>query len=77
MSARGNASGQWWRRGHSHLDEAEIWLRDLSAPDAPAAWRALTDGGAKDCGRCGPATAGRCFLSSRIADGAENIWAGR
>ncbi|HVD92863.1 MAG TPA: hypothetical protein VNC21_11295, partial [Vicinamibacterales bacterium] len=37
MSARGNASGQWWRHGHSHLDEAEIWLRDLTAPDSPSA----------------------------------------
>ena len=42
MSARGIASGQWWRRGHSHLDEAEIWLRDLTAADAPAAYRAIT-----------------------------------
>src|SRR4029077_17862259 len=48
MSARGNASGQWWRHGHSHLDEAELWLRDLSAPDTPAAWHALTTGGSKD-----------------------------
>ena len=48
MSARGTASGQWWRHGRSHLDEAEIWLRDLTAPDTPAAWRALTTGGAKD-----------------------------
>ena len=48
MSARGTASGQWWRHGHSHLDEAEIWLRDLSAADAPAAYRAITTGGAKD-----------------------------
>ena len=39
ISARGSASGQWWRHGHSHLDEAEIWLRDLSVPDAPGAWR--------------------------------------
>ena len=48
ISARGSASGQWWRHGHSHLDEAEIWLRDLSVPDAPAAWKGLTGGGAKD-----------------------------
>ncbi len=26
FSARGNASSQWWRKGHSHLDEAEIWV---------------------------------------------------
>jgi tricorn protease len=24
--ARGNASAQWWRNGHSHLDESELWL---------------------------------------------------
>ena len=73
MSARGNASGQWWRHGHSHLDEAEIWLRDLTAADAPAAWRALTNGGAKDLW---PMWAGDgqslFFMSDR--GGAENIW---
>src|SRR6185503_10457133 len=47
MSARGNA-GQWWRHGHSHLDEAEIWLRDLTVPDSPSAYRSVTNGGAKD-----------------------------
>ncbi len=26
FSARGIASGQWWRRGRSHIDEAEVWL---------------------------------------------------
>ena len=26
FTARGVASGQWWRNGHSHLDESEIWL---------------------------------------------------
>lgn len=26
FDARGVASGQWWRNGHSHLDESEIWL---------------------------------------------------
>jgi tricorn protease len=73
MSARGSASGQWWRRGHSHLDEAEIWLRDLSAPDAPAAWRGLTGDGAKDLW---PMWAGDgrslFFVSDRR--GTENIW---
>ena len=47
-SARGIASGQWWRHGHSHIDEAEIWIRDLTAGDVPTAWRALTNGGAKE-----------------------------
>ena len=26
ISARGSAGLQWWRNGHSHLDESEIWL---------------------------------------------------
>jgi Tol biopolymer transport system component/C-terminal processing protease CtpA/Prc len=27
FSARGVSDNQWWRHGHSHLDESEIWLR--------------------------------------------------
>ena len=27
FSARGNSLGQWWRRGRSHIDESEIWLK--------------------------------------------------
>jgi Tol biopolymer transport system component/C-terminal processing protease CtpA/Prc len=72
MSARGNASGQWWRHGHSHLDEAEIWLRDLTAPDAPASWRPVTAGGAKDLWPMWGANDSLFFVSDR--SGAENIW---
>ena len=32
ITARGTVAGQWWRKGHSHLDESEIWLvRDLGS----------------------------------------------
>ena len=31
ISARATASGQWWRNGRSHLDEAEVWRRSFSA----------------------------------------------
>jgi Tol biopolymer transport system component/C-terminal processing protease CtpA/Prc len=72
MSARGTASGQWWRHGRSHLDEAEIWLRDLAAPDTPAAWRAVTNGGAKDLWPMWSGNASLYFMSDR--SGAENIW---
>ena len=34
ITARGNAGAQWWRKGHSHLDESEIWLV-RSAPSHP------------------------------------------
>lgn len=72
MSARGTASGQWWRHGHSHLDEAEIWLRDLTAADTPSAWRAVTNGGAKDLWPMWGGASSLFFMSDR--SGAENIW---
>jgi tricorn protease len=73
MSARGSSSGQWWRRGHSHLDEAEIWLRDLTAADTPAAWRGLTGDGAKDLWPMW-AGDGRSLFYVSDRSGTENIW---
>ena len=32
FAARGNGDQQWWRNGHSHLDESEIWLRREASP---------------------------------------------
>lgn len=31
ITARGTTAGQWWRRGSSHIDEAEIWTVTLGA----------------------------------------------
>lgn len=31
ITARGVTAGQWWRRGSSHIDEAEIWTVTLDA----------------------------------------------
>ncbi len=45
FTARGVASHQWWRKGHSHLDESEIWLRKEAKP---AAYERVTEGGAKN-----------------------------
>ena len=30
ITARGTTAAQWWRRGHSHLDESELWLVSLA-----------------------------------------------
>lgn len=30
--AKGISRVQWWRHGHSHLDESEIWLQNISGP---------------------------------------------
>ncbi len=47
FSARGIASGQWWRKGRSHIDEAEVWL--LRSFDGGAGtYERVTEAGAKD-----------------------------
>ena len=54
FSARGNASGQWWRKGHSHLDESEIWImRGLST----STYEKSSTAARRTCGRCGAPTA--------------------
>jgi tricorn protease len=70
LTARGNTSGQWWRKGHSHLDECEIWLiRDASTPG----YEQLTERGAKNMWPMwSPDGASLFFVSDR--GGAQNIW---
>jgi tricorn protease len=44
FSARGGSNGQWWRKGRSHLDESEIWLKNgetyeqITQPGAKQNW---------------------------------------
>jgi tricorn protease len=68
FSARGIASGQWWRNGHSHIDESEIWTRSIAG-----AYTRIVDRGAK---ALWPMWAGDgkslYFMSDR--SGSENIW---
>jgi hypothetical protein len=46
LVARGNASGQWWRNGSSHLDQSELWLRAIDG-DGTDAYTQLTPRDAK------------------------------
>ena len=72
FAARGIASAQWWRHGHSHLDESEIWLR-REGSGGPH-YTSLTRGGAKALWPLwGPGGQQVFFMSDR--SGAENIWA--
>ncbi len=79
FSARGIASGQWWRKGHSHIDESEIWL--LRSFDAgPATYERVTaPGGAKELWPMWSADGRTLFYVSDRMDagnknGAQNIW---
>jgi tricorn protease len=71
FAARGNSAGQWWRRGRSHLDESELWMRHGGATPR---YERLTERGAKQ-GWPMWTPDGRqiYFVSDR--SGTPNIWA--
>jgi tricorn protease len=71
ITARGNASGQWWRKGHSHLDESEILL---CHPGAPPTYTSLTDAQAKELWPMWSAD-GKTLYYISDRSGAENVWA--
>jgi tricorn protease len=69
LVAKGISSSQWWRKGHAHIDETEIWLKPIDSPtytlvipsDAKHAWPMLSPDGKS------------LYLMSDFS-GAENIW---
>jgi tricorn protease len=80
FTARGNSSGQWWRKGHSHLDESELWVLDTSSTAGTNAASAgapryarLTGRGAKHMWPMWSAD-GRSLFYMSDESGAQNIW---
>ncbi|HKU76318.1 MAG TPA: S41 family peptidase [Pyrinomonadaceae bacterium] len=79
FSARGIASGQWWRKGHSHIDESEIWLLRSFEEGAGTYERVTAAGGAKEMWPMWSADGGKLFYVSDRSDsgnknGAQNVW---
>lgn len=75
IATRGRmAQSQWWRNGHSHIDESEIWLVDAATgPGAIARYRPLAEGGKNLWPMWGSGDDRVFFMSDR--SGAENLWA--
>jgi Tol biopolymer transport system component len=71
ITARGFAGLQWWRKGHSHLDESEIWI---VRPGAQPKYEQVTAGGAKDEWPMWSAD-GRTLYYMSDRNGTQNIWA--
>ena len=70
FAARGNGDQQWWRHGHSHLDESEIWLRKEGTP---ATYEKVVDlNGRNVWPMWMPDGRQLYFMSDR--GGAQNIW---
>ncbi len=79
FTARGLASGQWWRKGHSHIDEAEIWLLHNADSGQGTYERIVPAGGAKQMWPMWGADGRSIFYVSdrtdeRNTNGAQNIW---
>ena len=65
------AQAQWWRHGHAHIDEAEIWL---ATPGEKPSYRRLSESGSKNVSpmwRDG----GREVVYVSDRSGSENLWA--
>jgi Tol biopolymer transport system component len=70
LTARGTSSGQWWRKGSSHLDQSQLVLVH---PGALPSYEALSDGGAREGWPLWTADGGALwFVSDR--GGAQNLW---
>jgi tricorn protease len=70
LVAKGISSQQWWRNGHAHIDETEIWLKPV-AEGAP--YRRLLPADAKHAWPMwGPDGKALWFMSDQT--GAENLW---
>ena len=70
ITARALAAAQWWRNGHSHIDEAEIWVvRDGAVPR----YEPVTTGGAKEMWPLWSADAKSLYYVSDRG-GVQNLW---
>jgi Tol biopolymer transport system component/C-terminal processing protease CtpA/Prc len=79
FSARDIASGQWWRKGRSHIDESEIWLLRSFEGGAGTYERVTQAGGAKELWPMWSADGRTLFYVSDRTDAgnknyAQNIW---
>jgi Tol biopolymer transport system component/C-terminal processing protease CtpA/Prc len=70
FNARGLAAGQWWRKGHSHIDESEIWVR---REGSPAEYRQIAARGAKQAWPMWSRD-GRTLYYVSDRSGAANVW---
>ena len=70
--ARGMGQSQWWRKGHSHLDESEIWIVKGDGSRAPAYEQLLT----RDAKQQWPmwSADGNAIYYVSDQSGAQNLW---
>ena len=71
FTGHGFGGSQWWRKGHSHIDESEIWLMRFGTKSS---YEQITEGGAKEVWPMwGKDDRTIFYVSDR--GGAQNVWA--
>ncbi len=74
LVAKGISSSQWWRKGHAHIDETELWLKPIASPSATdAGYKLLVPADAKHAWPMWSADGKQLYFMSDKS-GAENIW---
>jgi tricorn protease len=74
IATRGRmAQGQWWRNGHSHIDQSEIWtVREATTSGGVPGYAKVSVGGKNLWPMWGADGGTIHFMSDR--SGAENLW---
>ena len=70
LISKGISSAQWWRNGHAHIDESEIWLKPVAQSGE---YKKLLPADSKHAWPMWSAD-GRTLFFMSDASGAENIW---
>ena len=74
LLAKGISSAQWWRNGHAHIDETELWLKPLTSPSATdAGYHRLLPADSKHAWPMWSPDGKTLFYMSDKS-GSENIW---
>ena len=71
FTGRGRTSTDWWRKGHSHIDESQIWLAHFSG--ATPTYEAVTKNESKNAWPMWSAD-GKTLYYVSDRNGSENIW---
>jgi tricorn protease len=71
FTGHGIGGSQWWRKGHSHIDESEIWIIH---PGANPRYEQVSEGGAKEMWPMWSRDDRTIYYVSDRS-GAQNLWA--
>jgi tricorn protease len=71
FTGHGLGGSQWWRKGHSHIDESEVWLMRFGPKPT---YEQISDGGAKEMWPMWSKDDRTIYYVSDRS-GAQNIWA--